>query len=48
MRRPVDIDPARLLTAFGEFRILHFEDVKARPEWTQDVTRLARLVAERR
>jgi len=48
MRRPVDVDHARLLAAFGEFRILHLEDVRAPPEWTHDVTRLARLVAERR
>jgi SAM-dependent methyltransferase len=48
IRRPVDIDPAELLAAFGGFRILHFEDVIAMPEWTQTKTRLTRLVAEKR
>jgi SAM-dependent methyltransferase len=47
-RKPVDIDPAELLVAFSGFRILHFEDVVAMPEWTDTKTRLARLVAEKR
>jgi hypothetical protein len=47
-RRPVDIDPAELLAAFGTFRIRHFEDVVAMPEWTTSKTHLVRLVAEKR
>ena len=48
IRKPVDIDPAELLAAFTGFRILHFEDVVAMPEWTDGKTRLARMVAEKR
>ena len=46
-RRPVDIDPQSLRRAFATFRILHFEDVVAMPEWTKEKTRLVRLVAEK-
>jgi SAM-dependent methyltransferase len=48
IRKPVDIDPSDLLDAFRGFRILHFEDVVAMPEWTDSKTRLVRMVAERR
>ena len=46
-RRPVDIDPADLLRAMLGFRILHFEDVVAVPDWDPAKTRLARLVAQK-
>ncbi|HEX7507272.1 MAG TPA: class I SAM-dependent methyltransferase, partial [Polyangia bacterium] len=48
IRKPVDIDPVELLAAFTGFRILHFEDVVAMPEWTDSKTRLARMVAGKR
>jgi hypothetical protein len=44
----VDIDPDDLLRAFKDFRLLHFEDVVAMPEWTREKTRLVRLVAMKR
>jgi predicted O-methyltransferase YrrM len=47
IRKPVDIDPAELLRSSSAFRILHFEDVVATPEWTKQKTRLARLVAQK-
>lgn len=47
-RKPVDIDPAQLLPAFqSAFRILHFEDIVAVPDWDPAKTRLVRLVAEK-
>lgn len=47
-RRPVDIDPQALRRAFGEFRILRFEDKVAMPDWGKEQTRLVRLVAQKR
>jgi SAM-dependent methyltransferase len=47
-RRSVDIDPRELRRAFGSFRILHFEDTFAMPDWGKERTRLARLIAERK
>jgi 2-polyprenyl-3-methyl-5-hydroxy-6-metoxy-1,4-benzoquinol methylase len=47
-RTPVDIDPADLRRAFAAFRILHFADTVAMPDWMKTETRLARLVAEKR
>jgi SAM-dependent methyltransferase len=47
-RRPVDIDPADLQRTFAEFRILHFADTVAMPDWEREETRLVRLVAEKR
>ncbi len=48
-RKPVDIDPAELLPAFQTgFRILHFEDILAVPDWDPQKTRLVRLVAEKK
>ena len=46
-RRPVDIDPTDLQRAFAEFRILHFADTVAMPDWEKEETRLVRLVAEK-
>ena len=46
--RSVDVDPERLLRAFDGFRILHFEDTVATPDWGKGKTRLARFVAEKR
>jgi hypothetical protein len=43
----VDVDPARLLRALDGFRILHFEDTVATPDWGKVNTRLARLVAKK-
>ena len=49
VRKPVDIDPGELLPAFQNgFRILHFEDTMAVPDWDPGKTRLVRLVAEKR
>lgn len=47
-RRLVDIDPKELRSAFGSFRILHFEDTFAMPDWGKERTRLARLIAEKK
>lgn len=48
LTRSVDADPGRLLRAFDGFRILHFEDTVATPDWGQGKTRLVRLVAEKK
>jgi SAM-dependent methyltransferase len=47
LTRSVDVDPARLLRTLDGFRILHFEDTVATPDWGKGDTRLARLVAEK-
>lgn len=41
------IDPANLLEAFKPFRVVHFEDVIAQPDWGPDKRRVVRMVAER-
>jgi len=46
--RSVDVDPGQLLRALDGFRILHFEDTVAMPDWGKEKTRLARLVAEKK
>lgn len=46
-RRPVDIDPADLRTAFADLTVEHFEDVVGQTEWDPDPTRLVRFVAVR-
>jgi SAM-dependent methyltransferase len=48
--RPVTaIDPGRLLPAFKDFRILHYQDVVAVPDWGgPKPRRLLRMVAEKR
>lgn len=46
-RRPVDIDPATLRTAFAGFRILQLDDVSGTPDWTREPARLVRMIAER-
>lgn len=46
-RRPVDLDPADLQSAFASFRILRFEDTVAMPDWEKEETRLARMIAEK-
>jgi SAM-dependent methyltransferase len=48
LNRSVDVDPGQLLRAFNGFRILHFEDTVAMPDWGKQKTRLARLVAEKK
>ena len=48
LTRSVDVDPQRLQRAFDGFRILHFEDVVAMPDWGKEKTRLVRFVAEKR
>jgi SAM-dependent methyltransferase len=40
--------PNELLKVFGRLRILRYEDVRARADWSWRVERVARLVAERR
>ncbi len=47
-RRPVDIDPADLLEAFGAFRLLRFEDVDGVSEWDPQTTGLVRMIAQKR
>ncbi len=42
------IDPGRLLTAFRDFRLLHYQDVVAKADWGLNDRRLVRMVAERR
>ena len=42
------IDPGRLLTAFRDFRLLHYQDVVAKADWSLGERRLVRMVAERR
>ncbi len=41
------IDPANLLAAFKAFRLVHFQDVIAQPDWGPDKRRVVRMVAER-
>lgn len=47
-RRPVDIDPGDLLKAFGDFRILRFEDTDGVTDWDPQTTTLVRLVAQKK
>lgn len=47
-RRSTDVDPKMLLKAFDGFRIVQFEDTVAMPDWGDQQSRLARLVAEKR
>jgi SAM-dependent methyltransferase len=42
------IDPAQLLAAFKDFRLLHYQDVMAQPDWFPKPRRVVRMVAERR
>ena len=43
------MDPARLLAAFKDFRLLHYQDVVAVPDWGgPKPQRLVRMVAEKR
>ena len=46
-RPAVSIDPGRLLGAFKDFHVLHYEDVIAKPDWGRVERRLIRMVAER-
>jgi SAM-dependent methyltransferase len=48
LTRSVDVDPRRLLRSFDGFRILHFEDTVAMPDWGKEKTRLVRFVAEKK
>jgi hypothetical protein len=41
------IDPSDLLVAFNPFRVVHYEDVFAQPDWGFDKRQVVRLVAER-
>ncbi len=48
-RPPSAIDPGQLLAAFKEFRLLHFEDTIAIPDWGGRIKRrVVRMVAEKR
>ena len=47
-RPPTAIDPGQLLAAFKDFRLLHFEDTMAVPDWGQRKRRVVRMVAEKR
>ena len=42
------IDPGRLLAAFKDFHLLHYQDVIARADWGLTDRRVVRMVAERR
>jgi SAM-dependent methyltransferase len=43
------IDPGQLLAAFKDFRVLHYQDIVATPDWGgPKPRRLVRMVAERR
>lgn len=44
-RRPVDLDPDLLRTAFDGFTILRFEDVEEVPDWDSVPQRMVRLIA---
>ena len=45
---PTVIEPATLLAAFKDFRILHFEDITGKPDWMAEMTdRIVRMVAEK-
>ncbi|MBM3813895.1 MAG: methyltransferase domain-containing protein [Acidimicrobiia bacterium] len=46
-RKPVDIDPARLLRAMLPLRILRLEDTVDIADWTLEKARLVRLVAQK-
>jgi SAM-dependent methyltransferase len=45
---PLAIDPVQLRAAFKDFRILHFEDKTDMPDWGKTLTRIVRMVAEKR
>ena len=46
---PTAIDPGQLLTAFKDFRLLHFEDTVTMPDWgDRTKRRVVRMVAEKR
>jgi SAM-dependent methyltransferase len=48
-RQSTSIDPGQLLSAFKDFRLLHFEDTMAVPDWGgRTKTRVVRMVAEKR
>jgi len=47
-RPPTAIDPGQLLAVFKDFRLLHFEDTMAVPDWGQRKRRVVRMVAEKR
>jgi SAM-dependent methyltransferase len=47
LTRSVDVDPAQLRRGFDGFRILHFEDTVATPDWGKERTRLVRFVAQK-
>ena len=47
-RPPTAIDPGQLLAAFKDFRLLHFENTMAVPDWGQRKRRVVRMVAEKR
>ena len=46
-RRPVDIDPDDLRSAFSDFAVLRFEDTTGVPDWDQRPARVVRFVAEK-
>ena len=48
-RPPPAIDPARLLSVFKDFRLLHFEITMALADWGPKIKRpIVRMVAEKR
>lgn len=49
LRKPVDLDPAELLRLYGDdLRIVRFEDFDGTSEWDPQVTRLVRMVGQKR
>jgi SAM-dependent methyltransferase len=47
LTRSVDVDPEQLRRGFDGFRVLHFEDTVAMPDWGKEKTRLVRFVAQK-
>jgi len=47
-RRPIDLDPAKLRSAWSNAHIAHFEDTVAVSDWDRQATRLIRMIAAKR
>jgi 2-polyprenyl-3-methyl-5-hydroxy-6-metoxy-1,4-benzoquinol methylase len=47
-RRPIDLDPAKLRSAWSNTQIKYFEDTIAMSDWDRQATRLIRMIAAKR
>ena len=47
-RRPIDLDSAKLRSAWANAHITHFEDTVAVSDWDRQATRLVRMIAAKR